>query len=72
MRKIITVSIPEDIKKQIDKIAEEEGTTRSNIIKESLQNYLFIREFRTLRARMMKESSRVYTDKDIFEQVSWK
>jgi len=70
MRKIITVSIPEDIKKQIDKIAEEEGTTRSNIIKESLQNYLFIREFRTLRARMMKESSRVYTDKDIFEQVS--
>ena len=70
MREIITVSIPEDIKKQIDKIAEEEGTTRSNIIKESLQNYLFIREFRTLRARMMKESSRVYTDKDIFEQVS--
>ncbi|HRR96859.1 MAG TPA: ribbon-helix-helix domain-containing protein [Candidatus Ratteibacteria bacterium] len=70
MRKIITVSIPEDMKKQIDKIAEEEGTTRSNIIKESLQNYLFIREFRTLRARMMKESSRVYTDKDIFEQVS--
>ncbi|HOV21624.1 MAG TPA: ribbon-helix-helix domain-containing protein [bacterium] len=70
MRKIITVSIPEDMKKQIDKIAEEEGTTRSNIIKESLQNYLFIREFRTLRARMMKKSSRVYTDKDIFEQVS--
>jgi len=70
MREIITVSIPEDMKKQIDKIAEEEGTTRSNIIKESLQNYLFIREFRTLRARMMKESSRVYTDKDIFEQVS--
>ena len=70
MREIITVSIPEDMKKQIDKIAEEEGTTRSNIIKESLQNYLFIREFRTLRARMMKESLRVYTDKDIFEQVS--
>jgi len=70
MREIITVSIPEDMKKQIDKIAEEEGTTRSNIIKESLQNYLFLREFRTLRARMMKESLRVYTDKDIFEQVS--
>lgn len=70
MREVITVSIPEEMKKQIDSIAEQEGTTRSNIIKESLQNYLFIREFRALRKNMMKKSSRVYTDQDIFKQVS--
>ncbi len=70
MREVITVSIPEEMKKQLDSIAEQEGTTRSNIIQESLQNYLFIREFRTLRKNMIRKKSRVYTDQDIFKQIS--
>ena len=41
MRETITISMPEEIKKQLDKITSQEGTTRSNIIRESLRDYLF-------------------------------
>ena len=70
MRETITVSIPEEIKKQVDKIMVQEGTTRSSIIKESLQDYLLIRQFRYLRKRMMEKSPRAYTDQDIFNRIS--
>ncbi|MDO9565321.1 MAG: ribbon-helix-helix domain-containing protein [Candidatus Desulfaltia sp.] len=70
MRETITISMPEEIKKQLDKITSQEGTTRSNIIRESLRDYLFIRQFRSLRRRMTDKSPRVYTDQDIFDRVS--
>ena len=70
MRETITISIPEDIKRQLDKITEQEGITRSGIIRESLRDYLFIRQFRSLRKRMMAKASHVYTDQDIFDRVS--
>lgn len=70
MRETITISIPEDIKKQLDKITDQEGITRSSIIRESLQDYLFIRQFRSLRKRMMAKAPRAYTDQDIFDCVS--
>ena len=70
MRKTVTISMPEEIKKQLDKITSQEGTTRSNIIRESLRDYLFIRQFRSLRRRMTDKSPRVYTDQEIFDRVS--
>jgi len=70
MRETVTVSIPEEMKKQVDKIVAQEGTTRSSIIKESLQDYLFIRQFRALRKKMMGKSPRTYTDQDIFNHIS--
>jgi len=66
MRETVTISIPEEIKKQLDKITVHEGTTRSSIIRESLRDYLFIRQFRALRKKMIEKSPRVYTDQDIF------
>ena len=70
MRETITISMPEEIKKQLDKITSQEGTTRSNIIRESLRDYLFTRQFRSIRRRMAAKSPRVYTDQDIFDCVS--
>ena len=69
MRETITISIPEDIKRQLDKVTAQEGTTRSNIIRESLRDYLFIRQFRSSRKRMMANAPRAYTDQDIFDRV---
>lgn len=70
MRETITISIPGEIKRQLDKITAQEGTTRSSIIRESLRDYLFIRQFRSLRKRMMARAPRAYTDQDIFNRVS--
>ena len=70
MRETITISLPEGIKRQLDKIIAQEGTTRSGIIRESLRDYLFIRQFKSLRKRMMAKAPRAYTDQDIFDRVS--
>ena len=70
MRETITISIPEETKKQLDKVTAQEGTTRSGIIRESLRDYLFICQFRSLRKRMMSNAPCAYTDQDIFDRVS--
>jgi predicted transcriptional regulator len=44
MREAITISLPRDLKDTLDRVADEEGVTRSDIVRESLRNYLFIPE----------------------------
>lgn len=72
MRATITVSLPEEVKDELDKAVRQEGVSRSDIIRESLRDYLFIRQFRTLRARMSAKAKMqgVYTDQDVFDRVS--
>ena len=72
MRQTVTISLPEKMKKALDKVTRSEGLTRSDIIRESLQDYLFLKQFRSLRARMMEKAREqgVYSDKDVFDRVS--
>ena len=71
MRQTITISVPEQVKKELDKLTIEEGTSRSDIVRESLRNYLFFRQFRALRSRMMAKAQAqgIYTDQDVFKHV---
>jgi Arc/MetJ-type ribon-helix-helix transcriptional regulator len=72
MRETITISVPEEIKAEIDRIVQEEGISRSDVVRESLRDYLFVRSFRRLRARLMAKALArgVVTDEDVFDQVS--
>lgn len=72
MRQTITVSLPEELKKQLDAIAAEEEVSRSDVVRESLRDYLFIRRFRALRSRMVAraQAQGIYTDQDVFDRVS--
>lgn len=72
MRDTITVSIPKRIKKEVDKITKKEGISRSDVIRESLLDYLFVREFRLLRNRMMAQAQArgIGSDEDVFSRVS--
>lgn len=72
MRKTITISLPKDVKQDLDKATAEEGLSRSDLIRESLRDYLFMRRFRQLRARMMAkaEARGVHTDEDVFKRLS--
>ena len=72
MRQTLTISIPKEIKKELDQATEEEGISRSDIVRESLRDYLFVRRFRALRNKMMAkaQSKGVYTDQDVFDRVS--
>lgn len=72
MRETVTVSIPEEIKAILDETMREEGLSRSELVREALRDYLFIRRFRTLRQRMtiQAQAQGVHTDQDVFDCVS--
>lgn len=72
MRKTVTVSIPEEIEREIDSIISRDGVSRSDIVREALKDYLFIRKFRSIRRRMLEKSGRtgIHTDQDVFDRVS--
>ena len=72
MRSTITVSIPQDVRKELGRVSNAEGMSRSDIVRESVRDYLFIRQFRNLRKAMTPKAARrgVYTDQDVFDRVS--
>ena len=72
MRSTITISVPEEVRAELDRLSKAEGVSRSDIVRESIRDYLFIRQFRSLRKSMVEKASRrkVYTDQDVFDRVS--
>ena len=72
MRRTITVSVPEDLRAELDRVSETQGVSRSDIVRESIRDYLFLRQFRALRKSMVEDASRrgVFTDQDVFDTVS--
>jgi len=72
MRESISVSLPEDLKRELDTFTQAEGISRSDLIREAVREYLFARKLRALRRRLMPyaEAQGVYTDEDVFRDVS--
>ena len=72
MKQNITVSLPEKISSDLGKIAKDEGLFKSQIVRNALQDYIFIKKFRTLRSKMMSKAQAqgVFTDDDVFEKMS--
>ena len=72
MRESISISLPEDLKAELDRFTRAEGVSRSDLVREALREYLFTRRFRSLRAELMPyaEAQGVYTDEDVFRIVS--
>ena len=72
MRSTITISVPEKVRTELDRVSKAEGVSRSDIVRESIRDYLFIRQFRSLRKSMVAKASRrkIYTDQDVFDRVS--
>ena len=70
MSQIITIDLPDETKAALDDAVREEGVSQEEIVEKALKDYLFIRQFRNLRERMMAQSPKPYTDQDVFDQVS--
>lgn len=72
MRSTITISLPEEVKVEIDRVSQADGVSRSDIVRESVRDYLFVRRFRELRRIMVAKASQqgVLTDQDVFDQMS--
>jgi len=72
MRQSVTISLSKELKKALDESCAEQGLSRSDLVRESLQDYLFVRRFRQLRARLVAKARArgIYTDEDVFSHVS--
>jgi predicted transcriptional regulator len=66
----LTIDLPEEVRKTLGKAAREQGLSENAFAARALQDYLFLKRFRTLRERMIAESDKSYTDEEIFELVS--
>jgi metal-responsive CopG/Arc/MetJ family transcriptional regulator len=72
VRKAVTVSLPEPLTEELDTVSREAGTSRSEIVREALNSYFTLREYRALRAGLTieAESKGIVTDEDVFDRVS--
>jgi metal-responsive CopG/Arc/MetJ family transcriptional regulator len=72
MRETVTISLPQAVRRELDKVAKEEGVSRSDVLRQSLEEFLVVRRFRRLRLRMMAsaQAEGVYTDEDVFTRVA--
>ena len=66
MRRTITIC------RELYRLSQNEGISRSNVVRESNRDLLFVRRFRSLRKAMVAKASRhgVSTDQDVFNKVS--
>jgi len=73
MRNIIAISLTDDILKKLATEAKEESTSRSEIIRRSLKQHFFVRDFTKLRNKAMGELAKkgiTLTEEQIFNEIS--
>ena len=72
MRQTVAVSLPADLTRRLDAVAEEEGTSRSGIVRDALRRYLAVRQFEQVRAAVLPfaEAAGFLTDEDVFRSTS--
>ena len=72
MRETVSISLPEEIKTELDKAVVEEGLSRSDLVRQAVKDFLFIRRFRSLRARLVSQTQAtgLFNDEDVFERIS--
>lgn len=64
------IDLRDETKAALDEAAREEGLSQNELIDKALQDYLFIRRFRSLRERMMSQSGKAFTDQEVFDLIS--
>jgi predicted transcriptional regulator len=72
MRQTLTIRLPDDLRKELQKISHEESKPMSDLVRESLQRYISIYKFRRLRNKVLPfaESQGILTDEDVFDVIS--
>ncbi len=73
MRNVVAISLTDDLLKRLAAEAKEENASRSEIIRDSLKQYFFTRDFTKLRNRAMGELAKkgiTLTEEQIFNEIS--
>ena len=72
MRSVLSVSLPVNMAEELDAYTRETGRNKSDIVKESLEVFLWEARFKAVKKRLAgkAKSAKVITDEDIFKVVS--
>lgn len=72
MRSVLSVSLPEKMAVELDAIARETGRNKSDIVKESLGEFLWEKRFRRMKKRLNPKAKAAgfVTDDDVFKAIS--
>lgn len=72
MSETITIRLSEEIKREIEKISESENISKSEVVRKAILNYIKIKEFKQLRAKILPyaEQEGLLTDEDVFKAIS--
>ncbi len=71
MRTSISVSLPEELAREVDRVVKQSSLTRSELVRAALDEYLFKLRFRKLRERLVMKArgKGIYTDEDVFNRL---
>ncbi len=72
MRSVLSVSLPEKMAADLDSIAKETGRNKSDIVKESLGEFLWEKKFYRMKKRLSHKAKAAgfITDDDVFKAIS--
>lgn len=72
MRTTLTVSLPEDLSKQLSRMVKRKGVSRSQVVQEALRRQIALERFRDLRDRLVPQAGQAgfHTDEDVFQAIS--
>lgn len=72
MRKTLTVSLPEDLNRELSRMVKRKGASRSQVVQEALRRHIAVERFRDLRDRIVPKGARAgfHTDEDVFKAIS--
>lgn len=72
MKQAISVRLPEGLRKDLQQISDAEAKPVSDVVRESIQRYVAIYNFRKLRNTVLPfaEAQGILTDEDVFKSIS--
>ena len=72
METTITIRLPEEMKRTLQTLCRVENKALSDLVREALNNYLAVKQFRTLRNKTLPfaEVSGYLTDDDVFSSLT--
>ena len=72
MRTVLSISLPEELSKKLDSLANETGRNKSDIVRESIDLYLWEENFKRTKRQLkpIAKKAGIVSEEDVFEQIS--
>ena len=72
MAETLTVRLPARLRREIARLSKRQGRPASELVRESLERYVALEQFRVLRSRVLPAAEALgwLTDEDVFRSVS--